>query len=751
MFEVARPVWPAGLEKKKNIHVGFRSVFTVGGDSQVFLRLTGATLYRVFMNGEFIQHGPARGPHGFYRVDVLNLSSCIVSGDNLLAIEVVGYNCCSFAYLNQSSFLQAELVVGTAVMAATGGTGFDALILPERIQKLERYSFQRPFVEAYCMAPGFDDWRNQIKAEFTPLCCEVLPEKKLLPRGVALSEFKILPARTTVSVGRVDYSENPVNKTGYWWMNDPHYKTLGSFMPEEFELDILHVHQSCIFSAEGLGQYRIVDLGTNLTGFIQLKVSCKTPIRLLVVFDEVLVNGDVGIERNHSLNLIYYQLQPGAYELESIEPYTFRYLKLIQLDGEADVSAGLREYVNDQASKAEFECSDADLNQLFEAGRQTFRQNAADLYMDCPGRERAGWLCDSFFTGRVEPLLCGNSAVEHNFIENFAVPERFMDMPDGMLPMCYPSDHPGGRHIPQWAMWLVIELEEYLQRTGDTVLVMAMKPKVFGLLNYFKPFINSDGLLEKLPSWNFIEWSQANKLTEDVNYPTNMLYARMLESAARLYDAPELVHAAAAVHETVRKQSFAGKFFIDNAVRNTRGALVLSGQSTEVCQYYAFFCGTASPAQFSGLWRILLEQFGPGRRPGIYDAVYPANVFIGYYLRMELLARYGEQARLIGEMKGLFLEMARKTGTLWEHKDVRASCNHGFASHVCVHLFRDLLGVRRIDPVNKTVEVLVSENLPLTACRGRIPLSDGFAEICWEIKDGKPASQTVLPPEWRLV
>jgi len=695
MFSEAKPVWVQGLEKEKNIHAGFRTVFPILGKESVTLSLAGSTIYRVFLNGEFIQHGPARGPHGFYRVDELDLSDRMQDGDNLLAIEVTGANCHSFAYLNQSSFLQAELSVDGAVVAATGGAGFTALRLPERIQKVERYSFQRPFVEAYRMAPGFDDWRNRIDAEFKDVPCAVQPEKTLLPRGVAFSDFKRVPSIGTVRSGAIDYVEKLVDRSGYWWMNDPRYSTLESFAPEEFERDILQTYQACDGSAGADGTWEILDLGVNLTGFIQLKVSCESPIRLMAVFDEVLIDGDIDLDRNKSINLVYYELQPGDYTLESMEPYTFRYLKLIALDGAITVhEAGLREYANAEASRAEFNSSDADLNQLFEAGRQTFRQNATDLYMDCPGRERAGWLCDSFFTGRVEPLLCGNSKVEHNFIENFALPENFGAVPKGMLPMCYPSEHVDGRHIPQWAMWLVLELEEYRQRTGDTDLVERMQPKIFGLLDYLKPFKNSDGLLEKLPSWNFIEWSKANELTDDVNYPTNMLYARMLESAARIYGREELAQQAGQIHQVVREQSFNGTFFVDNSVRNENGARQTSGEATEGCQYYAFFCGTATPEHFSSLWKILCEEFGPDRKPGgAYDAVYPANAFIGYYLRMELLSLAGESDQLLREIKGYFLPMAQTTGTLWEHCDVRASCNHGFASYLCVLLARHADGI----------------------------------------------------------
>lgn len=747
-FVRARPVWLQGLEKEKNIHGGFRAVFQCLEKPSAVLRLTGATIYRVFLNGEFIQHGPARGPHGFCRVDELDLSSRARPGENLLAIEVAGYNCNSFAYLNQPSFLQAELTVNGAVAAATGVNGFVTLRLPERIQKVERYSFQRPYVEAYALAPGWDDWRSKIDATVEIAECTVQPGKQLLARGVALSDFNISPADSFVSTGTITYAEKPADGSGYWWMSDSRYPGLESFAPETFERDILQTIQSCNCAGGADGQWEIRDMGTNLTGFIRLNVSCRNPVRLLAVFDEVLLNGDIDLSRNATLNLVYYELQPGDYALESIEPYTFRYLKLIALGGDAAIhEAGLREYANPEAARAEFESGDSELNQLFKAGRQTFRQNAVDIYMDCPGRERAGWLCDSFFTGQVEPLLCGGSSVEHNFIENFALPETFRPVPVGMFPMCYPSEHPAGQHIPQWAMWLVIELEDYLQRTGDHSLVETMMPKISGLLDYFKPFENSDGLLEKLPGWNFIEWSQANKLTDGVNYPTNMLYARMLESAARLCDRDDLSEKAQKIHETIRRQSYNGTFFIDNAVRDETGVLHPGGESTEVCQYYAFFCGTASPETFSNLWKILLTDFGPDRKSGgQYSRIWPANAFIGYYLRMELLSRAGETARLLREMKGYFLPMVQATGTLWEHCDTRASCNHGFASYLCVLLVRHVLGLASVDPVTRTV--VLQEDFSPVPCCGRIPVTDGWIDVRRD-ETAQPAVVS-LPPGWRI-
>ena len=63
-------------------------------------------------------------------------------------------------------------------------------------------------------------------------------------------------------------------------------------------------------------------------------------------------------------------------------------------------------------------------------------------------------------------------------------------------------------------------------------MVDALQPRVLRLLDYFKPFENEDGLLEKLQSWVFVEWSAANDFVQDVNYPSNMLYAGTLAPPA---------------------------------------------------------------------------------------------------------------------------------------------------------------------------------------------------------------------------
>jgi alpha-L-rhamnosidase len=152
--------------------------------------------------------------------------------------------------------------------------------------------------------------------------------------------------------------------------------------------------------------------------------------------------------------------------------------------------------------------------------------------------------------------------------------------------------------------------------------------------------------------------------------------------------AAECLEKAEHIVKVVKEQSYFDGFFHDHALRQEDGSLlVVKEDVTETCQYYAFFFETAAPETYPELWKILLEDFGPGRvEKGLWKEIYPSNAFIGYYLRLELLSRMELGELLLENIEGFFGYMAARTGTLWEHNDTSASCNHGFASHVLVWL-----------------------------------------------------------------
>lgn len=764
-FKSARPVWPTGLEREKNLLVGFRTVVDYRAGQKARFLVAASSLYRFFVNGDFVGHGPARGPHGYFRVDEWDLTDTFVEGRNLVAVEVAGYNINNYYLLNTPSFLQAECLLGGTVVASTYGDGsfFEATILKERIQKVQRYSFQRTFTEMYELSPDWSEWRSDLSAELDAVSVSELEEERLLARGISYPNFRVRQPLQVCGKGRIEEKTelDEIWKDRSLTQVDP---AAGGFAEEDLaEIPTLTLQKLASIPDKvnntdwtpgnslrlSENSYTILDLGTNLTGFIGAELTVNRSTRLYFTFDEVLSEEDVDFKRLNCANFVSYQLAPGEYRLETIEPYTLRYLKLQVLQGDCTVvNVYLREYANPDVWQASFSASDVRLNRLFEAGRETYRQNAVDIFMDCPSRERAGWLCDSFFTSRVAIDLSGKTDVETNFLENYLLPKAFPSLKDGMLPMCYPADHPNGRFIPNWALWFVLELEEYLARSGNSSICRSLQRRVDKLFEYFEAFENSDGLLEGLESWVFIEWSMANRFVQDVNYPSNMLYAAALDAAGRLYANPAYRQKASRIREVIRNQSFDGQFFVDNALRKGE-KLEVTRNRTEVCQYFAFYFDIANPESHPELYRVLLSQFGPERmEKGIFPEIYPANSFVGNVLRMELLSRWGLSQQLLDESVAYFLYMAQRTGTLWENITPEASCNHGFASHVVHLLFRDVLGFARIDPVSRQVTVRFPK-LALNWSEGRIPLSAGPLSLRWRRESGRLIYRLELPAGFR--
>jgi alpha-L-rhamnosidase len=750
-FDSAKPIWLKGREKEMNLFVGFRATFDHPIKDEATLRIAAATVYRVWVNGEFLACGPARGPHGYYRIDSFDISKMLKPGKNLVAIEVAGYNSNSYALLDQPSFLQAEVVSNMKVLASTAGDGapFAAQLLNSRVQKVQRYSFQRPFSEVYRLTPSFDRWRRDADASFASAETAVQTEKKLLPRRVQFSENTQHPPVKTLAKGRLEaFQPKDVFKDRSLTGISP---ALKGFPEKELatvpSVDAQKLKSIPTSTAEApyvattpislkAKEYQNFDMGVNRTGFLGAKVSCTAKTRLWFEFDEILTNNDVDFCRMGCVNVISYDLEPGTYQIEAIEPYTLRYLKLVCVEGACSIeNIYLREFAHPPVA-ATFASSDDRLNRIFAAAVETYRQNSLDIFMDCPSRERAGWLCDSFFTSRVARDLTGTTLVEHNFVENFLLPPKFEFLPDGMLPMCYPSDHNDGNYIPNWAMWFVLQLKEYQARSGDQATVDALKPKMMKLLDFFKKYENSDGLLEKLPSWVFVEWSAANNFVQDVNYPSNMLYAAVLDAAGQMYGMSDLATKAEKIRDTVRRQSFDGQFFVDNAVRKN-GKLEVTRNRSEVCQYFAFFFKTATPESHAQLWATLLDKFGPKRveQKG-FPEVHPANSFVGNVLRMELLSQAGRSSQILDESIAYQLYMADRTGTLWENTTPTASCDHGFASHAAHVFYRDVLGVYSIDPVNHKVVIRFGD-AKLDSCQGTLPTSDGPVHLEWKKANGK--------------
>ena len=470
-FRSARPIWPEGREKEMNLWVGFRAVFQAPAGKHVYLRMAGCTFYRVYLNGKFHGWGPARGPKNHFRVDLWDITPHLTPGENFVCVEVAGYNVNSYYVLDQPSFLQAEVTTDTEALASTAGAGrpFEAKILSQRVQKVQRYTFQRTFSEAYHLEPQSSAWRESADAPLEPVKCAVFASHPNIPRRVPFPDYEKRQPEMIAAEGEFDWSGKAPsslfedrsipsaarigpNMLGYRWddlTEIPYLELQKTKTTVNNRIDVPYACDQPLHLTAG--RFRTLDFGTDVAGFFGAHVTAHTHTKLYFVFDETLTDGDVDFKRLMCDNIVAYTLAPGTHDVETFEPYGLEFLKLMVLEGECSVDhVYLRKYTAPDVWTAHFSCSHAGLNKLFAAGRECYRANAIDLFQDNPTRERGPWLCDSSFTARVAPLLTGHTRAEHNQFENYLLPDRFGDLPDGMLPACYPADHSGGDFVTQW-------------------------------------------------------------------------------------------------------------------------------------------------------------------------------------------------------------------------------------------------------------------------------------------------------------
>lgn len=680
-FERAEPVWAEDSSETMNTGLGLFWDLPAGA---ALLRITSAGRFRVTINGAFFCHGPERAAHGFARVEEWDIGPALTRPLNRVAVEIVCPGVASYYTIKERAFVQAEITRNGSVLAFTSRQDCGATALTHRLRRVHRYSFQRSFSEVYRETPSTLGWRTE-GAPPAPLALVTVPPPKLLPRRAPLPEFPLYDAAC------VDGFSFARREPSACWIPRC-IAGIGSisegFVERELDDAPLRRWEECedfqpVEARRTLcaGQGVTLDLAANRTGFPRVGLRVVEACDILLAFDEVRTGMKLAFERNMAVNLLAWKLEPGDYELEAFEPYTLRYLQLLVTEGRVEfLHAGLRGY--EAALPAPSSIDDPALGKVARAAWSTLRQNAADLLVDCPSRERAGWLCDSFFSARCAHLLSASTAFEEAFLENYLLcPDPLPDIPPGMFPMCYPADHPDRAFIPQWSLWLILQVRDYVRRGGDKGLADAFLPRFRRLLEWFASHENEDGLLENLPGWQFIEWSQANKLTDGVNFPTNWLYATSLHAAAELAGDEQLRQRGRQVRETATHLAWNGKWFVDHAVRNN-GALRSAPEATETCQYYAFYFEAASPGSHPALWEMLLSGFGPAPRSEAAAPLSPANLLIGFNLRFELLSRCGHMDLLRDEAGTYLGPMADLTGTLWEHNDTRASCCHAFAAHI---------------------------------------------------------------------
>ena len=692
--KIKSAVWAEG--QKNQMNRAFAFVLDLGKKQMGEICLSAASCYKVIADGKLMGFGPNRTAHGYARAAVYPFNA------QYITVEVQSHFVPNFCWVKREPFFAC--VLKTESGKEYFAEDFNCFALSDRVQKVRRYSFQRGFCETYInekdrTALYFCKPQNafpRVKTEKAELP-HLLPSETLNP---ALSEIfaeKVIDSgycKTSPEIAvYVDRTETLIGtviegfKRSEW---------------QDFSTDEISRITYLSGAKSGDYAYETLDFSRIVTGIVEVEIIAGNAGEVFFAFDEIL-SGEklktIKPFRGGTANVFKWTVKKaGVYHLSAFEPYAFRYANVITSAG-VKANVKVRAYENPEAGKMLFECDDKKIEQIMEAARHTFAHNAVDLLTDCPSRERAGWLSDSFFSSVAERVFTGDNKVERAFLQNYILADK-SGHPKGMIPRCYPADYyEEDGFIPNWSLWYILEIYKYFTQYGYDETVEKSRANVEGILNYFVDFENEFGVLEDLKGWIFVEWSAANNSDHinGINVPSNACYYASLLAAAKVYGIKGLKEKAEKVKDYLLKNAYVDGFFVDNLIRNEKGDIIPTENYTETCQYYMFFFKCADKHTHKELFDKMLNEYGKsdssvsGGNP-VKKQLTPSNMIYGVYMRLELLMREQKRVELLNECVRYFYDMTQKTGTLWENNTASASCDHGFASYVSRFIIYALFG-----------------------------------------------------------
>ena len=689
-------VWGKDLGDNKNIKLDFEKEFFV--KPKTFLRMASNCPFRITVNNELFGYGPRRMAFGNTSINEYSLSAFI--GQNVsITVEIVCYRVANFYIENQEPFFAGEIVENGTIIFDSDD--FVCYKDNRKLSSVRRFSFQRGFTEYY----DYFQNREKVNTEKFPVC-KLRDNDVPYPRFNRWEFLEMEQGEVVISKKHCEAWDEEKKKINFIDVVEPKYNISSIFRKIGFRKKENEKRER--------QYYRLFALPMIKTGFVEMDISVEEDANLIVYFDELISTGNppflydgatyINPYQRSTVAMIHYILPKGKYKLCSFEPNTMKYCGIAVYKGRAVLeNISFLTYENG-GEKFRFQCEEEEVALLMDSALNTFNQSCVDILMDCPSRERAGWLADSYFSGRAENFINGNNKIEENTLRCFGERKIEESIPQGVFPMCYPSDHKDGQYIPNWGMWLILELLDYKKRSGDVSLVEEFRLQVLAFVEHYLKYLDKNGLLCGLKGWVFIEWSRANSLTQDVNFPTNMLFYATLCAVKELYQTNEYVEIAETLKNAIYKYGYDGKFFLDNAITTANGYKKTDAERTETCQYYAFYFGFADKERNPELYRCLFEELcGREDVSEKYPFLSRASNFFGLYMRLDYLSDKVSGNRLLEDVKRYFLSEAKATGTYWEAHHAKDSCCHGFTSVIVEFVLKAVFGFFGFDAQDKPI------------------------------------------------
>jgi len=324
----------------------------------------------------------------------------------------------------------------------------------------------------------------------------------------------------------------------------------------------------------------ILDMGVNMTGWLQIRVKEERGTRINMRFAELLMpdgkmidTASTGVRVTGGDQTEIYVCKGGG--IETWEPrFTYHGFRYVQIEGLSkkpkleDFTGWLIRTAADRLST--FECSDPLMQKFYDVSMWTIECNLQGILTDCPHREKCAWMGDMHAVGEAATLnydlkeFWRKSSADMDTVKGRAGPHKNSKLPRDQR---VPTNIAVGKRLcqqarPDWGVATVLVPWYSYLYYGDRQIVQDAWPLMSGWMGFMDEFAQKGGIVED----GYGDWCPPGS-NKNIDTPkalsSTAYYYQALQAMARMAEALNKTDEAAkyvASAERVRK-AFNQKFY----------------------------------------------------------------------------------------------------------------------------------------------------------------------------------------------
>lgn len=516
------------------------------------IKITADTRYKLYVNGEYVCYGPARGFLESYPFDRVDIGKYLRKGENVIGVVVWQWGHGTFqSVYGGAAGLLVSGKAGDVDLGTKKGNGWLVKKCPGHKQNMVRRSVQLGYQENFdgrkveeWMLPetdikdGENGWMSVEKAQSGWRIVGSAPWFSFEEREIPLLNQEIAPFKKVVSsfYGNCDKNwEDETNLTKLFIREKEGTKDFKKIKKVENLIKLNDEYCEIPSFPENKIIKLVIDAGEEVVGFVGIEVEGEGGEVFDFTTGEVIENGDlVVLSPDFGCKVAMsdrYIAKKGKNKFEIFSIQGFRYLSLTIRNVREKIKIH-KVYVRKTGypfeKQTHFSTSDETINKIWDICVRTQKCCAIDSYIDCPWREQAQWWGDARVQGANTYYLFGDMRLFRRGIKQAGQSQ----LPDGLTYGHFPTTAVGCI-LPDFTLtWIHTHLD-YYKYTWDTSLMKQQYGKIKKAIKFFIDYAEKNYLLGEMPEWwVFLDWAPLYK--EGFNCTFNLMFLSALKVVSEI-------------------------------------------------------------------------------------------------------------------------------------------------------------------------------------------------------------------------